>query len=227
MAKHETFKASSFVPTPFSTAGDKARFVNQFIKFVESDYSPNAFPKWFYIRLSMTFGHIAHYNQDGFYETFFSSLQGRLQFAKITEAYERYGDPHHTFSDAEKVIQDWARSFGMVIKAQSLLDKATEARDRALYESLKARFDPAPNPEGQFNVFHKYRAVCMCRGDDGFPFPREQFVYAVNLETATRAFSGASYFLNFVEAPKLADDLIYDDKGNQIKGEGQHVAHPE
>jgi hypothetical protein len=55
------FSPSEFVPTEFSTAADKADFGNTFLHFVDADCAQNLFTKKFYNRLSMTFGHIAHY----------------------------------------------------------------------------------------------------------------------------------------------------------------------
>jgi hypothetical protein len=135
------FTADQFQPTKFNTAQDKADFANQFVKFVESGYSRDAFPKRFYQRLSNTFGHIAHYNQDNFYAEFFSTLEGRLEFARITETREIFGDPLWTFSDAERAIQAWAIEYGMFKKAQEELNKATEQRERNLLAQLKAKYE--------------------------------------------------------------------------------------
>ena len=55
------FSPSEFVPTEFSTAADKADFGNTLLHFLDADCERNLFTKKFYNRLSMTFGHIAHY----------------------------------------------------------------------------------------------------------------------------------------------------------------------
>jgi hypothetical protein len=55
------FLPSEFVPTKFSTSQDKADFGNTFLHFIESEWARTAFSKSFYNRLSMCFGHIAHY----------------------------------------------------------------------------------------------------------------------------------------------------------------------
>jgi hypothetical protein len=55
------FSPSEFVPTEFSTAADKADFGNTLLHFLDADCERNLFTKEFYNRLSMTFGHIAHY----------------------------------------------------------------------------------------------------------------------------------------------------------------------
>ncbi len=96
-----------YTPTQHSTEADKAKFVAQFKAFVESDFALSKFPKWFYIRLSMTFGHIAHYNQAGFYETFFNDLRGKMRFIEQCLTWPCYGSPAFTYCDCEEEIQHW------------------------------------------------------------------------------------------------------------------------
>jgi hypothetical protein len=55
------FLPLEFVPAKFSTAQDKVDFGNVFLHFIESEWARTAFAKSFYNRLSMCFGHIAHY----------------------------------------------------------------------------------------------------------------------------------------------------------------------
>ena len=55
------FSPSEFVPTEFSTAAEKADFGNTLLHCLEVDCERSLFTKKFYNRLSMTFGHIAHY----------------------------------------------------------------------------------------------------------------------------------------------------------------------
>ena len=55
------FLPSDFTATKFSTAADKAEFGNTLLRFVESEWALAFFTKGFYNRLSMCFGHIAHY----------------------------------------------------------------------------------------------------------------------------------------------------------------------
>ncbi len=134
------FSPSQFTATKFETQEDKAEFANRFVKFVESGYNPNIFTKKFYNRLSMCFGHIAHYNQAGFYDEFFTTPQGRLDFARITEGREIYGDPAYTDSDVEKVVQEWAREYSMVEKAQAELNAFVELTERAEFIRLQAKY---------------------------------------------------------------------------------------
>jgi len=95
----------NFTPTQHSTAADKEKFLQHFHRFVLSGYKWTLFHKWFYVRLSMTFGHIAHYDRRGFYSTFFTSPEGIEGFWCVTMGYPCSGDPAYTYCDVEKVIQ--------------------------------------------------------------------------------------------------------------------------
>src|SRR5664279_3980752 len=102
MAKHKpTFIASKFVPTKWDTTQAKAWFAKQFVAFVQSDFDGEYFTERFYRRLSMTFGHIAHYDRGGFWETFFTTTADKVRFLMETLQYPCYGDPAWTYSDVE------------------------------------------------------------------------------------------------------------------------------
>lgn len=107
--RRRPFDAAMFTATRWQSAEEKARFANQFVTFVRSGFAHSAFPTWFYKRLSMTFGHIAHYNIDGFYGTFFRTPTDRRTFIEHTLSWRPVGDPHFTYSDVERAIQQWMR----------------------------------------------------------------------------------------------------------------------
>jgi len=100
---------SEYTPTKFDSAEDKAKFVAHFKRFVSKGMKETMFPKWFYTQLSMTFGHIAHYNKAGFYEEWFSSPERKRDFIQTTLNYYPIGDPACTYSDAERNIVEWLR----------------------------------------------------------------------------------------------------------------------
>ena len=150
------FTAEQFTPTKFDTAEDKAKFANHFVRFVESDFKSTLFPKWFYTRLSMTFGHIAHYNQSGFYSEFFESTMDKVRFLEQTRLAGCYGSPEHTYCDVERVIVKWvvARSGTLPMGGQSAgtIEQAgsPQARRRCsvnqspfLYREVDGRFSTA------------------------------------------------------------------------------------
>ena len=129
-----------YTPTEFSTSEDKAKFVKHFINFVKKDFPISMFNKKFYNRLSMTFGHIAHYNQGGFYDTFFTNTSDKVNFLKQTINFPCYGDAHYTFSDAEKEI---IRQLGEMNVLQKYIKTANEElfnTELAEYKRLKEKF---------------------------------------------------------------------------------------
>ena len=77
----------TYTATEFDTVEDKVKFENQFKKFVSNGFKESQFPKWFYTRLSMCFGNIAHYNKNGFYNTYFLNSEGISHFIDNCVAY--------------------------------------------------------------------------------------------------------------------------------------------
>ena len=98
-----------FMATEFSSIDDKIKFEKQFKKFVTSGFKRSQFPKWFYTRLSMCFGMIAHYNHDNFYATYFDTRDGRQEFVDQCLRCQCYGDPAFTYSDVERTLVQWLR----------------------------------------------------------------------------------------------------------------------
>jgi hypothetical protein len=103
--KNQVFKAEQFRATKWETAEDKAKFANHLVRFINSGYNPNLFYDWFYRRLSMTFGHIAHFNRHGFYDVWFTGRESRREFIHHLMMWPCYGDPEYTYSDVEKALQ--------------------------------------------------------------------------------------------------------------------------
>ena len=101
----------AFTPTQFDTVKDKEKFALHFQRFVTNGFSRGLFPKWFYTRLSMTFGHIAHYNKLHFYDNFFLSESGKAEFLHLCLTWPCYGDPEFTYSDVERYLQDWLQEY--------------------------------------------------------------------------------------------------------------------
>ena len=127
--------------TKYSTVNDKKRFIKQFKLFVESDYDIHKFPKWFYTRLSMCFGHIAHYDQMGFYDTFFRDITGKIDFVSHCLSQGGTGDPGYTFADAERQIKLWLTQKNILDKLKDVYAQNCLNLERAEYERLKIKFE--------------------------------------------------------------------------------------
>jgi hypothetical protein len=93
-------------------AKEKENIYRSFDRFIRSGFDPAKFTKSLYRHLSLHFGFIAHYNQNGFYQARFEDPQGRARtFQNIDQA------SHWTFvdentsgnADLNKAIQDLVR----------------------------------------------------------------------------------------------------------------------
>jgi hypothetical protein len=138
------FTADRFTPTKWDGADKKAKFARQFIKFVDSDFAKSQFPKAFYGRLSMTSGHIAHFNRHGFFETFFITTEGKLRFLRQSLQHPCHGEPAFTYSDVERALQTWLRGGAVLTKYEQHLADETEAQERATLARLQAKYGPQP-----------------------------------------------------------------------------------
>jgi hypothetical protein len=131
----------TYTATKWNTAEDKAKFVKKFIKFVEKDFPQTMFDKKFYARLSMMFGHIAHYDVNGFWKTFFTNATDKIRFLEQTLNYPCYGDPTYTWSDAEKEIQGLLEEMEVLEKWQRIEAEENDSKERAEYQRLKKKFE--------------------------------------------------------------------------------------
>jgi len=101
------FNENQFVATQWDTAEQKAKFANHFVRFINGGFKITMFPKWFYTRLSMTRGHIAHFNLHGFYDEWFSDIESQKRFIQHWIVGAVYGDPTYTYSDVENALQSY------------------------------------------------------------------------------------------------------------------------
>jgi len=138
------FTSDKFSPTTWAPAKKKAQFAKQLIRFIQADFPRRQFSKAFYRRLSQTFGHIAHYDVFGFYDTFFRTTEGKVRFLHQTLQWPCYGDPAFTYSDVEKAIQSWLLQNGVLPKYERHLAEEAEAAERAELSRLKAKYEPQP-----------------------------------------------------------------------------------
>ena len=139
---NKLFTASQFTPTQWDTSEDKARFANHFARFVAKGCPWSLFHKWFYNRLSNCFGHIAHYNRAGFYETWFAEPKDRAAFLYRVLSCETYGSPEYTYSDVENVLRVWVSGAphyaGFVNEARRLEETSELAELARLKDKYKA-----------------------------------------------------------------------------------------
>ena len=104
------FEASQFVGTKWDSADVKAKFANDLAKFVLSGFDEERFTQSLYRRLSLTFGHIAHYDKYGFWHTWFLTPQKCVRWVDYILEHVIYGDPEYTYSDVERAFKKWLQT---------------------------------------------------------------------------------------------------------------------
>lgn len=139
----KTFTADQFTPTKWDTAEVKAKFANQFVAFVSSGFKQSKFTKAFYRRLSNTFGHIAHYNQFGFWDTFFTSLPDKVNFIEQSLRHSCYGAAAWTYSDVERALQTWLVENHVLVNLRLTELMEIDAAERSQLAHLKAKYETA------------------------------------------------------------------------------------
>jgi hypothetical protein len=108
LRKPSVFKHWDFVKA-FDTPQEKADFANNLVRFINSGFHRKYWTKKLYQRLSNCFGHIAHFNAEGFYSTWFSSELQQREWFEHVQAWPCYGDPAYTYSDVEKAFIRYLR----------------------------------------------------------------------------------------------------------------------
>ena len=134
------FSPCEFVPTEFSTAADKADFGNTFLHFLDADCERNLFTKKFYNRLSMTFGHIAHYDIHGFYGTWLTADRHKAAFVQRTLRWPCHGDPKFTFCDVEHAIQRVVRQRNYLAQYELRASQVLSSVEVRELERLEAKY---------------------------------------------------------------------------------------
>ena len=138
--------AADFVPTKFTPADSKAWFAIHFLRFASADFPKHHFTQRFYSRVMGTFGMVAHYDRIGFWTEYFTGTAGKIEFIEQVIQWRCYGDPTHTFSDAEHEIQRRLRQVDLLRLYREANRAERDAAERAEFARLKARFEPDGMP---------------------------------------------------------------------------------
>ena len=89
----------------------------------------------FYQRLSLIFGHIAHFNAGGFWETWFSTPARQRQFVQHVHEYVALGDPHYCWSDVERELKSW------IVREATAIEAVLAENERKFAEAVRAEAD--------------------------------------------------------------------------------------
>ena len=141
------FEDDRFQATRFDSGADKARFANHFLRFMSKGFPEQSFTQAFYRRLSLCFSHIAHYDRHGFWGTFFTSTEGRIEFIDHTLRGGGYGDPAWTYCDVELAIRRRVGEAGVMQAYRAARAAEIEGAERELLRRLRTKYDPTTEEE--------------------------------------------------------------------------------
>jgi hypothetical protein len=139
--------AADFTSTKFHTVDDKAWFANALLKFLADDCPRSGFTDRLYVRLSNSYGHIAHYDRQSFFEHFFLALETKVEFLEQTLQWPCYGSAEFTFCDVEILVQSRITTANLLAIVKAQRDSDITRRERELFERLKAKYEPMPRPD--------------------------------------------------------------------------------
>jgi hypothetical protein len=165
------FLPSEFVPTKFSTAQDKADFGNSLLHLIEFEWALALFSKSLYNRLSMCFGHIAHVDRIGFYETWFTSDADRLRFLRHTLDWPCWGDPEFTFCDVERAIKQEVRKRNYLARYELRAAEAVSSREMEILKQLEAKYRTVAPPVTEEDAERVAPAITPPQADGTTRFP--------------------------------------------------------
>lgn len=136
------FTEQGFTATQFASAADKAAFANKMTRFILGGFQQGSFNKKMYQHLSNMFGHIAHYDIHGFYQTWFSDTEACLRWVEnMTNNWlVGIGDPKYTWSDVEKVLVRWVQDNKVAMQLETLNKAEEKAGDLALLQHLQEKY---------------------------------------------------------------------------------------
>jgi len=97
----------------------------------------------------MCFGHIAHRDRSGFYETWFRDDPQRLHFLRHALASHCWGCPEFTFSDVERATQREIRHRNYVALYELKAVECVRTAEMAILQRLKAKYRTSPQQSSQ------------------------------------------------------------------------------
>lgn len=138
------FSGNEFTPTKWESPDAKAEFANKLCRFIAADFKEAMFTKTLYRRLSLCFGHIAHYDSFGFFDHFFRDLRGKVAFLEETLLWPPCGDPAYTFCDVERAVQARLRTCNLLAAYRALRAAEIEGAERELLRRLQSKYGESP-----------------------------------------------------------------------------------
>ncbi|HEY5730140.1 MAG TPA: hypothetical protein VIS72_08830 [Anaerolineales bacterium] len=136
------FCSEDFTPTKWAAADEKAKIANKLTRFILGGFQQTSFRKRMYQRLSNMFGHIAHYDSNGFYSTWFTDIKSCRDWVEhVTGSWlSGIGDPRFTWSDVEKALVQWIKDNQIQEQLDELYHLDVEHKERSLLTALQQKY---------------------------------------------------------------------------------------
>lgn len=118
-------------PTKFMPAEDKEKVLKSWQRFINSGFDKKYFTKRLYDHLNLHCSFIAHFNQQGFYSSYFEDPEQTIEFLKQF-------DTDHACVSVEYSSTHWLKS-EEYRDLNTAMVKSLEPYKAGLYESLKQK----------------------------------------------------------------------------------------
>jgi hypothetical protein len=118
-------------------------FANHLARFILEGFPRQLFTKKFYRRLMQEFGHIAHYDEQGFWAAWFETTARQLAFLEnlATVLWFLDRDP------LARTISAWVQENRIVEQYRHRVEVERETLERHVLEQLKRKYDDKGGPE--------------------------------------------------------------------------------
>lgn len=101
------FTADEFHATRFTSADEKAKVVNDTIRFINADAPEASLSRLLYKAYSLHFGHIAHNDRSGFHFVWFATARKRLNFVEQIADRHPWQGISPDWKDVEAALLTW------------------------------------------------------------------------------------------------------------------------
>jgi len=160
MIKSPIFTKEQFIDTEHDPASEKAAFINALCWFLIRGCQRNCFTKRMYHHLSLYMGHIAHYNIDGFYAEWFSTISRQIEFIRDHSSPFRqvYGD----WQDVYDVFREWLLNSGVILEYET---RHAEYRRQLNIQTAKSALMALPDKDRR-DILKEYSELQADRDAD-------------------------------------------------------------
>lgn len=130
------FRPTDIPTDDWGSSADAAAFANKLAAFIDRGFKRTMFTKDMYCKLSNLFGHIAHYNIHGFYQSWFETSERRVVFLRNIVAGGCFGPTYAV----ERALRQWVHSSGVLTTWEQIVADEREQIERTTLAILQAKY---------------------------------------------------------------------------------------